>query len=161
VSRDQPPGQDEVPIPALLRAARGAYGHAIRRALSERGIDDMPPNGPYVIGGMGNRDQPLGSLVQQLRVSKQAAGQLIDSLVQRGYLSRSPDADDRRRVNIALTERGREAADAVRTAVMAVDRELTGLLGSSGLEQLRAGLAALADIREHQRAAAPPTTGPS
>jgi DNA-binding MarR family transcriptional regulator len=161
VSRKQPSEQDEVPIPALLRAARGAYGHAIRRALRERGLHDMPPNGPFVIGGMGNRDQPLGALVEQLGVTKQAAGQLIDSLVQRGYLSRSPDADDRRRVNVALTERGREAADAVRAGVMAVERELTELLGTSGLEQLRAGLAGLADIREHQRAAAPATTGPS
>ncbi|MBV9002316.1 MAG: MarR family transcriptional regulator, partial [Solirubrobacterales bacterium] len=104
---------DDVPTPALLRGARGAYGQAIRRELGDRGIDDMPPNGPFVIGGLGNQGQPLGALVRQLRVTKQAASELIDTLVVRGYISRTPDPDDRRRVNATLTDRGHEAADAV------------------------------------------------
>lgn len=139
---------DDVPTPALLRASRGAYGHAIRRALAERGIDDMPRNGPFVLGGMENRGRPLGALVRQLGVTKQAASQLIDTLVLRGYLSRAPDPDDRRRTNITLTERGRHAAEAVREGVLAVDQELTETLGASGVERLRAGLAALCDIRD-------------
>ena len=108
----------------------------------------MPPNGPFVIGGIGNQGQPLGALVQQLRVTKQAASELIDTLVLRGYLSRTTDPDDRRRVNVTLTDRGHEAADAVLCGVMEVDRELTELLGVTGLEQLRAGLVALCEIRD-------------
>jgi DNA-binding MarR family transcriptional regulator len=145
---DQEPDLDDVPIPALLRAARGAYGQAIRRALGDRGIDDMPPNGPFVIGGIGNHSQPLGVLVQRLRVTKQAASEIVDTLVLRGYLSRTPDPNDRRRVNLTLTHRGHEAADAVLSGVLAVDRELAKLVGVAGLEQLRAGLVALCDIRD-------------
>jgi DNA-binding MarR family transcriptional regulator len=145
---DQEPDLEHVPTPALLRAARGAYGQAIRRALGDRGFDDVPPNGPFVIGGIGNHGQPLGALVQRLRVTKQAASELVDTLVLRGYLSRAPDPDDRRRVNVTLTERGQEAADAVRCGVRAVDRELAGRVGGAGLEQLRAGLVALCDIRD-------------
>jgi DNA-binding MarR family transcriptional regulator len=148
VSSDHQPGPDDVPIPGLLRAARGAYGHAIRRALVDRGIDDVPPNGAFVIGGIGNLGQPLGALIRQLGNSKQAASELIDTLVVRGYLSRTTDPDDRRRMNITLTDRGREAADGVRAGVIAVDRELTELLGATGVEQLRAGLVALCDIRD-------------
>jgi DNA-binding MarR family transcriptional regulator len=148
VSSDQEPDLGDVPTPALLRAARGAYGQAIRRALRDRGIEDMPPNGPFVIGGIGNQGQPLGVLVQQLRVTKQAASALIDTLVLRDYLSRTTDPNDRRRVNVTLTDRGHEAADAVLAGVMAVDRELTELLGVTGLEQFRAGLLALCDIRD-------------
>lgn len=148
MSSGQQPHSDEVPTPALLRAARGAYGRAIRRALGDRGIDDLPPNGPFVIGGIGNQGQPLSALVRQLGVTKQAASELIDTLVVRGYLSRTTDPDDRRRMNIMLTDRGHEAADAVRTAVIAVDRELTELVGVIGLERLRAGLVALCDIRD-------------
>ena len=151
VSREQQPNPEDVPIPALLRAARGAYGHAIRRALVDRGIDDVPPNGAFVIGGIGNRGQPLSALVRQLGVTKQAAGELIDTLVLRGYLSRTTDPDDRRRLNIALTGRGREAADGIFDAVIGVDRELTELLGVTGLEQLRAGLVALCDIRDRMQ----------
>ena len=148
VASDQDPDLDDVPTPTLLRGARGAYGQAIRQALSDRGIDDMPPNGAFVIGGIGNQGQPLGALVQQLRVTKQAASELIDTLVVRGYLSRTTDPDDRRRVNVTRTDRGHEAADAVLAGVLAVDRELTELLGVSGLEQLRAGLVALCNIRD-------------
>ncbi|HTT29111.1 MAG TPA: MarR family transcriptional regulator [Solirubrobacteraceae bacterium] len=158
VSSDQAPDLDDVPTPALLRAARGAYGQSIRRALGDRGIDDMPPNGPFVLGGIGNQGQPLGALVQQLRVSKQAASELIDTLVLRGYLSRTTDPDDRRRVNVTLTDRGHEAAEAVLAGVMAVDRELTELLGVTGVRQLRTGLVALCDIRDRMESQPLPGT---
>lgn len=138
----------DVPTPALLRAARVAYGHAIRLALLKRGVDDLPRNGAFVIGGIGNRGQPLNSLIPQLGVTKQAASQLIDTLVLRGYITRAEDPDDRRRMNVALTERGREAAAAVRAGVESVDRELADRLGATGVEQLRAGLVALCDIRD-------------
>ncbi len=108
----------------------------------------MPPNGPFVIGGIGNLGQPLSALVRQLGVTKQAASELVDTLVQRGYLSRTTDPYDRRRMNITLTGRGQEAADALRCGVIAVDQELTELLGVTGVEQLRAGLVALCDIRD-------------
>lgn len=150
------PGLDEVATPALLRAARGAYGHAIRRALAEREIDDLPANGAFVIGGIGNRGQPAGALIRQLGVSKQAASQLIDTLVLRGYLCRTTDPEDRRRLNVALTERGHEAAGAVLAGVTEVDQQLTELLGRSGVDQLRAGLAALCDIRDRMEGASSP-----
>jgi DNA-binding MarR family transcriptional regulator len=160
VSSDQESDLDDVPTPALLRAARGAYGLAIRRSLGDRGIDDMPANGPFVLGGIGNHGLPLGAVVQRLRVTKQAASELIDTLVRRGYLSRTPDPDDRRRVNVTLTDRGHEAADAVLAGVLAVDRELAKLVGVAGLEQLRAGLVALCDIRDRMASEPLPGTDP-
>jgi DNA-binding MarR family transcriptional regulator len=118
----------------------------------------MPPNGPFVIGGIGNRGQPLSAIVQQLRVTKQAASELIDTLVLRGFLSRATDPDDRRRVNVTLTDRGHMAADAILAAVTAVDQKLTELLGITGVEQLRAGLVALCDIRDRVENEPPPGT---
>jgi DNA-binding MarR family transcriptional regulator len=117
----------------------------------------MPRNGAFVIGGIGNRGQPAGALIPQLGVSKQAASQLIDTLVLRGYLSRSGDPNDRRRMNLALTERGREAADAVRAGVTAVDKQLNEALGVTGHQQLRAGLVALCNIRDRMESES--TTG--
>jgi DNA-binding MarR family transcriptional regulator len=103
-----------VPLPALLRHARTTYGTAMRRALAEAGYDDVPKNGLYVIGGMalGEGVIPLGQLIRELRISKQAAGQLVDMLVMRGYLQRAVDEADRRKLTITLTERGRAAAAA-------------------------------------------------
>jgi hypothetical protein len=89
-----------IPMPALLRHARSAYGLAMRKALEEAGYDDVPKNGLYVIGGLalGAGDVPLASLIRDLRISKQAAGQLVDTLVHRGYLARNVDEQDRRRL---------------------------------------------------------------
>ena len=139
---------DEVPIPALLRAARGAYGIAIGRRLTAASFDDLPRNGPFILGGMGNHGVAAGDLVRQLGVSKQAAGQLIDTLVLRGYLERRTNSDDRRRLTIELTDRGRAAATEVRAGVEDVDRELAAQLTSAQLDGLRAGLDALTTIRE-------------
>lgn len=139
---------EEVVIPALLRAARGSYGHAIRARLRDGGFDDLPRNGPHVLGGIVNHAGSAGALVRELGVSKQAASQLIDTLVVRGYLERRADPEDRRRVMIEATDRGRAAAAAVRVGVQAVDVELTESISPTEMAGLRAGLVALCDIRE-------------
>jgi DNA-binding MarR family transcriptional regulator len=142
----------QISIPALLRASRGAYGHAIRSRLAALGFDDMPRNGPYILGGMANAGGTAGRLVTQLGVSKQAASQLIDTLVIRGYLERAVNSDDRRRMTIDLTDRGRAAAEAVRAGVEAIDAELTQLITPAELAGLRQGLIALCEIRERLEA---------
>ncbi len=144
----EPVPVDDVPITALLRAARGSYGHAVRRRLAAGGFDDLPGNGPYVLGGMANHGGTAGQLVRQLGVSKQAASQLVDTLVVRGYLERHPDAEDRRRLTIVLTERGRAAAAVVRAGVLEVDTALASAITPAELAGLRAGLVALCDIRD-------------
>jgi DNA-binding MarR family transcriptional regulator len=45
-------------------------------------------------------------MILGLGVTRQAASQLIDTLVVRGYLVREVNPADRRRLNIELTERG-------------------------------------------------------
>src|SRR6201999_2618732 len=114
---ERTPWHDGVSTPALLRHARGTYARAIRRALEEAGCEDLPRNGPYVIGSVDRGTTPLAEVILRLGVSKQAAGQLVDTLVVRGYLERSFDPDDRRRTSVSLTTRGRLAARVARKAV--------------------------------------------
>jgi DNA-binding MarR family transcriptional regulator len=97
---------------------------------------------------MVNRGVAASDLIRQLGVSKQAASQLVDTLVMRGYLEREVDPDDRRRMILQVTERGRTAAAAVRAGVVWVDTELAARLSPPELKGLRAGLVALCDIRE-------------
>jgi DNA-binding MarR family transcriptional regulator len=134
---------DEVPFPALLRAARRAYGAAIRAALADAGCDDMPRNGSYVIGAIARTGASLSQIIKGLGVSKQAAGQLVDTLVTRGYLDRSPDPDDRRRLTVTLTERGHAAATVIRSVIERVDADLAGRVGTEHVAHTRATLAAL------------------
>jgi DNA-binding MarR family transcriptional regulator len=89
-------------------------------------------------------------MIHALGVTKQAASQLIDTLVIRGYLARQVNPDDRRRVLIELTERGQAAVVAVRAAIEDVDSELAEMISPTELAGLRTGLAALAKINESQ-----------
>ena len=139
---------EEIVIPALLRAARGSYSRAISESLAEAGFDDLPQNGPFVLGGMANFGGSAADMISGLGVSKQAASQLIDTLVLRGYLTRDLNPEDRRRMTIELTERGRAGAAAVRSGIQAIDAELAAMLTESELAGLRAGLVALARIKE-------------
>ena len=145
---NEKPWYEEVVVPALLRHARVTYGYAMRRALEEAGYDDIPKNGMYVVGGMAlNSDAlPLGELIKQLRVSKQAAGQLVDSLVLRGYLKRDEDPNDRRKSNVTLTERGRAAAAVQAAAREQIDSQLLAKVGPEDVLRTRRTLAALIDI---------------
>jgi DNA-binding MarR family transcriptional regulator len=139
----------DVALPALLRAARTTYASAIRSALAEIGCDDVPRNGIFVIGAIARNGSPLGEIIAALRVSKQAGGQLVDTLVTRGYLDRRPDPEDRRRMTVSLTERGRAAAVASRTAVEEVDAELGGWVGAESVAVTRATLGAIIDLGAH------------
>ena len=134
----------EISFPALLRAARTTYGLAVRGALEETGFDDMPRQGSFVVGAILRSGAPLSDIIKQLGISKQAAGQLVDTLVARGYLDRSVDPEDRRRLTITLTERGREAAIIIRQAVNRVDAEVAKILPEETIGHARQTLAAIA-----------------
>ena len=139
---------DDLALPVLLRHARNTYGAAMRLALAEAGYDDIPGNGLYVIGGLAldREDIPLGQLIKELRVSKQAAGQLVDTLVTRGYLERAIDKDDRRKLTVRLTERGRAAAATQAAAREKVDADLLAKVGAEDVERTRRTLAVLVDM---------------
>jgi DNA-binding MarR family transcriptional regulator len=144
--------EDVVVIPTLLRAARGSYAQSIKVHLAAAGFDDLPRNGPHVLGGLANRGGSAAQVIDELGVTKQAASQLIDVLVLRGYVERAINPEDHRRMTITVTERGRAAAAAVRAGVEAVDAELNRLVSPDELAGLRAGLAALWEIRERTKA---------
>ncbi len=140
-----PSWHHQVVTPALLRHARNIYGAAMRQALGKAGFHDIPKNGLYLIGGMARHehDVPLGDLVRELRVTKQAASQLVDALVAGGYLQRAADENDRRKLVVTLTRRGRAAAEVQAKAREQVDAELLARVGVRAVSTTRRTLAAL------------------
>ena len=134
---------EEAPIPALLRHARRTYGKAMRASLEAAGFEDIPANGLYIIGGLalGEGDIPLRQLIKELGITKQGAGQLVDTLVMRGYLSRAIDENDRRQLIVTLTDRGRAAADVQRQAREQVDSNLLQCAGEADVMTARRVLA--------------------
>jgi DNA-binding MarR family transcriptional regulator len=133
--------------PTLMRAARGAYASAIRAELHSIGIDDLPRNGAFILAGIDSAGGPRQDLSSDLGVTKQAVSQLVDTLVNRGYLERSPDPDDRRRIALALTERGEQVVPAVLRGVEAVESQLLQRVSPEQVEAMRSALLALSDIK--------------
>ena len=151
---DENPWYDTIAIPALLRGARNTYGAAMRKALEQADCDDVPGNGMYVIGGlaMGTGVAPLSTMILALKTSKQAAGQLVDTLVLRGYLKREADEEDRRRFTVKLTERGWHAAAVQREERERIDAELIKRVGADTVAAARKTLGALIEIgREEEK----------
>jgi DNA-binding MarR family transcriptional regulator len=139
-------------MPAMLLRALATYGGAIRSALIAAGFGDIPKNGMYVIGGLAlTGDHPLGRLIEQLQLSKQAGGQLVDALVKRGHLQREVDPKDRRRLKIALSARGRAAARVQSAARARIDELLVARVGARDVESMRRALAALTHIAKEPK----------
>ena len=113
---------------------------------TEAGFTDMPANGGYVLGLIESRGSGLSDVIADLGVSKQTASQLVDTLVVRGYLERSVDPDDRRRVLVTLTERGRAASDAVFASVEEIDARLVAAVGEERMTHTKETLAVLVDL---------------
>jgi DNA-binding MarR family transcriptional regulator len=148
------PWYDEIAMPALMRNARTAYGTAIRAALVDVGCDDMPRNGSFVVGAIARNGSPLSEIITHLGLSKQRAGQLVDTLVSRGYLDREYDTTDRRRMTVTLTDRGRLAAATGRAAVDRMDADLVARVGTEAVTRTRATLGALVELHDDQGRAA-------
>ncbi|MFZ0668332.1 MAG: MarR family transcriptional regulator [Acidimicrobiales bacterium] len=138
---------DHFSNPTLMRTARGAYASAIRAQLHAAGIEDLPRNGAFILLGIESGGGPRVDLPSTLGVSKQAVSQLLDTLVNRGYLERSTDATDRRRIALDLTERGRQAADACLRGVEAVNRQLYEKIQPEQVAAMRTALLALSEIK--------------
>ena len=137
----------------LLGAGRMTYGRAIREGYAEAGFDDIPKLGPRLLGGIrryGGSVGSVGNVAKDFGISKQAASKLVDTLVIRGYVERGTDPEDRRRLTLELTERGREAADIGWAASDRVDRELEEAVGAAAIAQMRETVGALVALRGEQ-----------
>ncbi len=84
----------------LLRCFLEFSQNAARRV----GLTTRQHQALLAIKGFPHADAPtIGDLATRLRIRPHSAGELVDRLVESGLVVRSHDADDRRRVRLALT----------------------------------------------------------
>ena len=97
----------------------------------------------------------VSTLAETLNVSKPTASILVDQLVQRGYVERAEDAEDRRRTLLALSPQGSDLVAQLRQNGPQ-DRMVRWLemLAPDDLAALKRGMQALAAVI--QRETAPP-----
>jgi DNA-binding MarR family transcriptional regulator len=86
---------------------------------------------------------PQQQLASYLAITKPAAAQTVEELVQADLVARGQDPVDRRRYALELTELGRKQFAAVHAAMDRLQAELAEKLGPGGDEELRALLGKL------------------
>jgi DNA-binding MarR family transcriptional regulator len=142
-----PDSYRDVPLSALLYVTRGTYTAAVRRAQAKVGCADVPVAGEVLLNAMEWSGASLESVVRFLGITKQAVSQTVETLVARGYLKSTRDPSDRRRIQLALTDRGHSAGKAGRAGIEQVDRELTARVGVHRFNHARETLVALLEIK--------------
>ncbi|WP_432558899.1 MarR family winged helix-turn-helix transcriptional regulator [Granulicoccus sp. GXG6511] len=84
-----------------------------------------------------------GRLLKETLVTSGTMTNRVDRLVARGFVSRSPDPDDRRGVLVRLTEAGRNVVDGALESLLAQEKELLAGIDGAQRRQLSELLRAL------------------
>jgi len=80
----------------------------------------------------------LTELAAKAGMTKQAMGELVEELIELGYLVRFPDPKDGRAKLILRSDEGLAAHGIALAAFAQIDRELTEMIGPETMAQLRA-----------------------
>lgn len=143
----------EVDAATTAAMARGgvplvSLAHALAEWLELRHLELMARAGFDDVRGAHNavfRDLPaegsrLTDLAARAGMTKQAMGELVEHLEDRGYLRREPDPTDGRAKLILWDERGEAAHRRTLEVFAEIEDELAARLGSDVLATLRGGL---------------------
>src|ERR1700712_2258708 len=103
----------------LLRAAAQLIA-GIQSGVEAKGFGDVRPVHGYAFARISAGDATVADVAENLGVTKQAASQLVDHLVRRGYVERAPHPEDARARLLTLTDKGHECTRAAERAASGV-----------------------------------------
>ncbi|MCW2913977.1 MAG: Multiple antibiotic resistance protein marR [Actinomycetia bacterium] len=135
---------DALALPALLLAASSALVDGIHAGVAARGFGDIRPAHGFAFARLAPAGATVSELAEHLGVTRQAASQLVDELIHKGYVERHPHPDDARARLIVLTERGWACTRAAEEAATDTIRPWAAILGERRLRALRNDLALIA-----------------
>jgi DNA-binding MarR family transcriptional regulator len=99
----------EIPLPGLLQLVHDVFDRELYPRMHAAGYGDLRPGHGCVFGTITPGGDRLTVLAERAQLTKQAVGEVVSELEERGYVERVPDPDDRRAKIIRLTERGEAA----------------------------------------------------
>lgn len=98
---------DHHELAAEASAFRMATFRLARRLRAQRAIDSMSDGQFAVLAALKvHGPHTLGELADRERVTPPSMNRTVNCLEESGYLTRTPDENDRRKVNIALADAG-------------------------------------------------------
>ncbi len=119
--------------------------NGIQEGLARRGFEDVRPAHGFAFVRISSGDATTAKVAEHLGVTKQAGAQLVDQLVERGYVERRPDPLDGRARRLVLTDRGHACTVAAEAAAAETVGRWKRSLNESDFEQFAATLRALAE----------------
>jgi DNA-binding MarR family transcriptional regulator len=133
-----------MPLTGLLEIAFEALIDEFREDLEAAGYADIRPGHGCVFRFVRGDGMRLTEMAGLAGMTKQSVGEVVDDLVDLGYVERVPDPADRRAKLIRLTERGSEA-QAVGFGLFAqLERRWAKRYGAARIAQMRETLEAIA-----------------
>jgi DNA-binding MarR family transcriptional regulator len=84
--------------------------HQARSADTTTPAHDLGETQTWVLHALATGTQLTGELARRFNVTTPTITRMVDSMVERGYVERRPDSEDRRRIYLELTEAGTEVA---------------------------------------------------
>jgi DNA-binding MarR family transcriptional regulator len=147
---DPPSPAEATAFSALVLTLAGELVQGIHQRVLDAGFTDLRPTHGFAFTRIAYGGATAGDLAEHLGVTKQAAAQLVDELVRKGYVERTPHPTDARARLLRLTERGwacTRAADVAAAATVAPFRETLGGERFSALVRDLAALGAKGPIR--------------
>lgn len=129
---------------ARLLAAGNALVDGIHSGVVARGFDDVRPAHGFAFARLAPDGATVSELAAHLGVTRQAAAQIVDELVIKGYVRRRPHPDDGRAQLVELTERGWACTRAATQAAGDTVRSWGDTLGEKRLRALGEDLAVIA-----------------
>jgi DNA-binding MarR family transcriptional regulator len=127
----------------LLSVSR-ALVDGISAGVRDRGFGDVRPAHGFAFARLAPGGATITQLAEHLDVTRQAAAQLVDELIAKGYVQRSRHPDDARARLITLTGKGWACTQAAEAAMADAVRPWAAILGEQRLRALQDGLLRIA-----------------
>lgn len=121
---------------ALLGQAYSLLGFQIVDGVVGAGYPQNPKHSA-VFAQIGPTGARVTDLARGAGMTSQAMGEIVDELVELGYVIREPDPSDRRAKIVRLTPLGRKSIAAGAATISAIEGRLDDLLGADGHATLR------------------------
>ncbi len=129
-------------VVALVLLAAHQLVEQIQQGVRDRGFKDVRPAHGFAFACLASGGATIVDLAAHLGVTKQAASQLVQQLLDSGYVNREAAPDDGRARLITLTERGRSCTRAADDAARHTVDQWRGKTSPEALTTLRVALAA-------------------
>ncbi|MFJ5556426.1 MarR family winged helix-turn-helix transcriptional regulator [Streptomyces sp. NPDC093250] len=131
-------------LSAALLAVAGELTRRIHDGVVARGFEGMRPVHGFAFARLAPDGATVTDLAVHLGVTKQAASQLVDELVRKGYAERRPHPQDARARLVVLTESGWACTRAAEQAAAEAVRIWGAALGEAELRALAEALLRIA-----------------